>query len=105
MHRITTPIHTYILPIQTSECDEIEVTYKQKCLIKTFLYDGTLPDGMTLDGKNVIIKLTQEQTKALKSAYDLTSQVRVRTNDGNVLASQIFDIKVDEVLSEEILNG
>lgn len=104
MYRVTTPTHTFTLPIQTATCDEIEVTYKQGSLVKIFHYeDNTLPEGMTLDGKDVIIKLSQTDTKAFASAFPLRVQVRVLTNDGDVFASQIFTLSVDEVLSEAVL--
>ena len=105
MYRVTTATHIFTLPIQTGTCSEIEVTYKQSDITKTFLYENdTLPDGMTLDGKNVIIKFTQEQTKEFLSAFPVTAQVRVLTNDGDVFASQMFYISVDDTLSERILS-
>ena len=59
LNQATTPIHTFKLPMDTSECDKIEVAYKQGykkiCIEKD-------DDEMTLDGNNVIIMLTQEQS-------------------------------------------
>lgn len=58
MYRVTTPTHTFTLPIETSECSAIQVTYKQSCKTLVKLYsDGVLSDGMTINGKDVIINL------------------------------------------------
>ena len=104
MYRVTTPTHTFTLPIQTSTCKEVEVTYKQNDHVERFHYqDQTLPEGMTLDGKNVIIHFTQEQTKRFLPIYPIAAQVRVLTNDDEVFASQMFTLYIDDVLSERIL--
>lgn len=104
MYRVTTPTHTFTLPIQTSSCAEVQVTYKQNATSLIFHYqDGTLPDGMTFDGKKVIIRLTQEQTRAFNPRIQTLTQVRVLTNGGDAYASQIFSITVNDVLNEEVL--
>ena len=104
MYRATTPIHTFTLPIQTSNCKEIQVTYKQgpTMLVKHY-QDGTLPEGMTLDGKQVIIKLTQEETLKFCSKDAARVQVRVLTTDDSAYASQPFKVSITNVLNEEIL--
>ena len=104
MYRVTTPTHTFTLPIQTATCKEIQVTYKQgETTILKHYQNATLPSGMTLDGKNVIIKLTQEETKAFNARFGVVAQVRVLTNDDDAFASQIFTVSVNDVLNEEIL--
>lgn len=106
MYRATTPIHTFTLPIQTSNCKEIQVTYKQGPTILVKHYqDGTLPEGMTLDGRKVIIKLIQEETLKFcqKDSAPAEVQVRVLTTDDSVYASQRFKVAVTNVLNEEIL--
>lgn len=104
MYRVTTPTHTFTLPIETSSCKEIQITYRQRSteLVKHY-QDSTLPSGMTLDGKNVIIRLTQEETKAFQ-AKPAEVQVRVLTTGEDAYASQVFKIWIDEVLNEEILS-
>lgn len=104
MYRVTTPTHKFTLPIQTSTCKEIQVTYKQDevSLIKHY-QNNTLPEGMTLNGKEVIVQLTQEETKAFKPGSGIYAQVRVLTNDELAYASQMFNVFVDNVLNEEIL--
>lgn len=104
MYRVTTPTHTFTLPIQTGTCEVILVTYEQDGIKVTKKYaNGTLPSGMTLDGKNVVIRLTQEETKLFKSDDFAFAQVRVLTNAGDSFASRQFPLFVEEVQSEEIL--
>ena len=103
MYRVTTPTHTFTLPIQTSSCKEVQVTYKQNNTELVFHYqDGTLPDGMTFDGKDVIIRLSQEQTKAFKP-FIVQTQVRVLTTGNDAYASQVFNVSINEVLNDEVL--
>ena len=104
MYRVTTPSFTFTLPIDTSACKEIQVTYKQDKidLIKHY-QNGVLPSGMTLQNKDVIIKLTQEETKTFRPGYGIYVQLRVLTTDNEAYASQKFTILVDDVLNEEIL--
>lgn len=104
MYRVTTPTHTFTLPDNTSSYDEIQVTYKQNNVVLTKHYqDEVLPSGMTLNGKNVIIRLTQEETKAFNPRMAVLAQVRVLTGSGDAYASEIFSIDVKDVLNEEIL--
>ena len=105
MYRATTPTHQFILPFDTSECKEIQVTYKQggKSIIKHY-QDGTIPPGMTLDGENVFIRLTQEETLTFKPGKSVKAQIRVLTETNDAMASQKFDIKLNDVLNEEILS-
>ena len=104
MYRVTTPYLTFTLPIQTSTCKEVLVTIKQNATELTKHYEnGTMPDGMSFDGKNVIVKLTQAETKAFNSNVSALTQIRVLTNADDAYASQVFNIKVSDVLNEEIL--
>lgn len=103
MYRVTTPTHTYTLPIETSNCKEILVSYKQNnVLLEKHYQDGTLPSGMTLNGNDVIVNLTQAETKAFKNGK-IDVQVRVLTNANKAFASQMFTITHKDVINEEIL--
>lgn len=103
MYRVTTPTHTLTLPIDTATCDEIQVTYKQDKVVLVKHYENNIvPDGMTLDGEDVVIKLTQEETKKFKADRSALLQVRVRVGE-NVYASRTFKMPVGAVLNEEIL--
>lgn len=104
MYRVTTPYLTFTLPIQTSTCKEVLVTIKQNETTLTKHYENsTMPSGMSFDGKNVIVKLTQEETKAFNPKVSALTQIRVLTNADDAYASQVFSLKVSDVLNEEIL--
>lgn len=103
MYRVTTPTHTYTLPIETSSCKEILVSYRQNNVVLEKHYqDGTLPSGMTLNGNDVIVNLTQAETKEF-SKGKIDAQVRVLTNANKAFASQIFTVTHKDVINEEIL--
>lgn len=104
MYRVTTPTDTFVLPIETATCNVILVTYKQgKVKIKKKYANGELPEGMTLDGKNVVIRLTQEETKTFDAEEFAFAQIRVLTNAGDSFSSRQFPLFIEEVQSEEIL--
>ena len=103
MYRATTPTHIFTLPIDTSDCAEIQVSYQQGNFkfIKHY-QDGVLPQGMTLDGNDVNIYLTQEDTKKFKKGK-ASVQIRVLTVLGKAMASQWMEVSVFDVISEDIL--
>ena len=104
MYQATTPNHTYKLPIATSSCKTIQVSYKQGDKQLIWQSDGAdLPDGMTFDGNKVIIRLTQEQTLGFNTKAPVTSQVRALTDDDDAFISRKFRISVKEAQNKEIL--
>ena len=104
MYRATTPTHTVGFPVDTSTCEIIKVIYKQggTKLIKQKTNSET-PEGMTLDGNKVVIKLTQEETMLFNAKSFVRVQVRVKKTNGDVFNSQKWAIHVDDGLDEEIL--
>lgn len=104
MYRATTPKHIFTLPILTSDCKDILVTYAQKCkvVLEKYMNDGNLPSGMTLDGNDVIVVLTQEEANKFKSEL-ATVQIRILTNGGKACASRHFSISVKGVDNDSVL--
>lgn len=104
MIRVTTATHTFTLPIATNTCDEIQLTYKQynRKLVKHY-HDGLLPEGMTLDGNDIVQVLSQQETSMFEEG-DVKVQVRVLTKAGKVLGSKEMNIDVLDTLNEEILS-
>ena len=104
MYRVTTPTHTFSLPMATSECEVIQVTYKQQdeVVLSKQYDDGVLPSGMTLDGNDVILNLTQAETKKFVKGKAKV-QVRALTGEGKALASDNFEFQVYDVNNEDIL--
>lgn len=104
MYPGSTPKHTYKLPIDTSTCNVVQVTYTQGDTQLVWQSNGaTLPDGMTFDEKKVIIRLTQEQTFKFEPKKWATSQVRVLTTAGDAFVSKEFKIDVKVTQNKEIL--
>ena len=104
MYRVTTPEHTFTLPQNASAYDVIQITYKQGATkITKTCEDGVTPQGVTIDGKNVVVMLTQAETKKFRAGGALTVQVRALTLGGKAYASDRFPIEVKEVNNEEIL--
>lgn len=104
MYRATTPTHTFTLPMDTSNCLEILVTYKQgNVQLDKHYQDNIIPDGMTLDGADVSVRLTQQETLMFKRD-EVSAQVRVLTTQNQAMASQKFKIRVHDVLNEDILS-
>lgn len=103
MVRVTTPVHTFTLPFDTSLCDAIEVVYKQfyKKLVKRY-ENGKLPDGMELNGKDIVITLSQEETGRF-SKGTAKIKIRVLTKSGRVLPSDEMEIDIEDTFSEDIL--
>ena len=99
MFRATTPTHIFALPFDTSQLKEIRVTYAQggeTILSKT-------EADCTLNGKEIRIQLTQEETLLFKPER-VYIQLRVLTTDGNVMASNIATVYADNCLDEEVLS-
>lgn len=102
-YKVTTPTNTFVLPFDTSECSVIQITYTQKKKqLKKQYENGQLPAGVTLDEKNVIVNLTQEETKCFEVGT-VEAQVRVLTTGGKAYASKSFKIGVMKVNNEEVL--
>ena len=104
MYRVTTQTHTFVLPIQTSTCKEILLTYRQgdKELDKHY-ENGVLPDGMTLYKNEVIQELTQEETKLFCDGF-VQAQIRVLTTEDKSHASQVFNIYMNKTLNDVVLS-
>lgn len=104
MYRVTTPTHSFTLPSDTSDYTEIQVSYKQgdTKLVKHY-ENGQLPEGMTLDGNVVKIRLSQTETKAF-SKGQVYAQVRTLDANGDAYASVQFELYVNDVISEDILS-
>lgn len=103
---VTTWIDTFKLPIDTSSCSIIQITYAQGNykIVKEYK-NGQVPAGMTLNGKFVVSKLNQTETKGFNDKTMAKAQIRVLTNSGDVFASMIFSFYVGETLNEEILTN
>lgn len=99
MIRGSTPTHTFSLPISTDLIKSLRLTYVQSgrtVLEKT-------EKEVRMNGKQISLKLTQEETLAFDISYRVKIQLKVLTADGSVLVSQIFEQSAESVLNEEVL--
>ena len=60
-------------------------------------------EACTLDGENITITLTQEETLKLNHTCNVQIQVRGLTHDGVAFRSKIVTTAVGKILNEEIL--
>lgn len=100
MIRATTPTHVFTFPsgMSTADMSEILLTYSQggKPVIEKNKSD------LTIQPNKVSIRLTQEEVNMFDAGV-VQIQMRAKNMSGDVMASQIFKVKVKQVLNEEIL--
>lgn len=99
MIRGTTPTHTFQIPFNTNLLKEIRISYAQR--------DAVVVEKSTedckLDGMNITVKLTQEETLRFSENVVAALQLRVLLNDGNVLATPVLRLDVGELLQDEVI--
>lgn len=114
MYRVTTPTHKFIFSEPVSDCRELLVTYSQYGHImlekhkSDFEFETEEVDGDTLYTATVV--LTQEETKRFNVKLPernegtfVQCQVRILYDNGTALASDVVNVKLKDVLNEEIL--
>lgn len=99
MTRGTTPLHTFTLPKDVSEYSNFIITYRQN--------SGTVlekkPEQCLVEGKEIKVRLTQEETLLFDSGQKAFVQIRVINEEGVAEASGVFSFPVNSVLNETIL--
>ncbi len=99
MIRGTTPTHTFTLPFDVSAIKEIKITYAQggkQIFCKR-------REDCVLDGMTVQTTLTQEETFMLDCKRLVEVQIRVRTVEGEVVATDPIPVTVGKCLDDEVL--
>lgn len=104
MYRATTPDHTFRFKFQADTCAIIRVAYAQNGKLKFVkkYVNGVADSGMVLDGTDVIITLTQEETKMFSEGH-AGVQIRAMNSAGKVVASGKFVVSVEGVYDDEIM--
>lgn len=97
--RGTTPTHTFTLPFNTGICTIVKVIYAQDNVV-ILEKEG---EACKCNGNTVTIKLTQEDTFKFNCKKSVQIQMRVVTNDGESLVSDIKYIGARECLDSEVL--
>ena len=100
MYRYTTETLVFELPIDTSDIVEAFITLYQSST-DTRLERSI--DEMTKSGKELKVRLTQEETALFKAKNTCRVQLRVRDSLGNAYASRVFKIDVNDVMKEGVI--
>lgn len=99
MRRASTPLHEFEIPIDPTTISKIKLTYSQDDKI---VLEKSKDDLTNTGDEWWRIELTQEETNLFKS--DLAEvQIRVLTNEGKSIPSQIMKIYVGPVLNDEVM--
>lgn len=99
MLRGTTPTHVFTLPFDTETVKDVQIIYVQggkEKLTKS-------KDDCTLDGNEIAVKLTQEETFSFDDGKCVKVQVRVLTQSDDVLISPVMLVECEECLFCEVL--
>ena len=95
----TTPTHIFRLPIDTGTIRQLRITYSQN---DSVVLEATEAD-VTLDGSEIRYRLTQEATLKFNPGSRVELQLKVLTEDGNVMASKVMQLSVSKILNTEVL--
>ena len=99
MIRGTTPLCEFTLPFETSLLAEAWVTFSQNGEV---VLDREL-ETCECSGCTLAVKLTQEETLLLDCNCKTEIQVRVRTLEGEALASDIIKVGTDRILKDGVI--
>lgn len=104
MIRGTTPTHIFTIPFDTDSVKEILLTYAQNTYTKkeNVLFEKTTADCV-LDGNQIRVELTQEETFMFECKSIAQVQLRILTKAGKALASDVLKIPVETCLSKVVL--
>lgn len=100
MRRATTPTHTFTFPaeVPVTGLDEILITYSQDG--KTIL--EKTDENLTINDEDNSVTYTLNQDESLKFAPGKALiQVRAKSDNGTILASQMLWMEVKPVLNSE----
>ena len=94
----TTPTHTFEVPFSVDTIEYVRIVYAQagvEVLVKE-KYD------CEMEGHQISVKLTQEETFLFNPKLHVEAQIRVLTVDREAFASDIMRIVPYRVLGEEV---
>lgn len=99
MIRGTTPTHIFTLPFEVSEIAALSVTYKQNGEV---VFKKKMAD-CTLEGNNVTVELTQEETLQFAERNNVEIQLKAKNAAGKVIAHSVKTIPVERILDDEVI--
>lgn len=102
MYRGTTPTITFTLPIEANKIDVMYITFAQKTTKysedSVVIFEKTLAD-CRVDGKDVHLTLSEEDTLKLSSHKDVEIQIRAASGESK-MASPVYTEPVCRILKE-----
>ena len=98
MIRGTTPTFAFNLPFDTSMIKSAYITIRSKGIEVE-----KAKEDCVFSGKTISTTLTQEETLKLPKSQVAEIQLRVTTNNGEAMASDIYSVKVEEILKEGVI--
>ena len=99
MEKGTTPLHTFTLPIDTDTITKLRIIYAQNGSV-ILTKEKT---DCTLEGNQIKVKLSQEDTFKFASSCPVEIQLRVVLTDGEAYKSEIKRVTVGRCLDNEVL--
>lgn len=99
MYRGTTPTLVFTLPIEASSVTVLNIAIAQ---IGRVVISRSL-DDVVIDGNDVKMTLTEEETLQLRAGFELSIQVRAGVGESR-MASQVFRVPVERILQEGMLS-
>lgn len=101
MRRGTTPTITLRVPeLKLEDCEEIWATFKQPKNVE--ITKKKSDKNVEIIGNDMIIQFTQEETLLFKTGI-VYAQIRCVTKNGQVLATKIDNLNINQILKDEIL--
>lgn len=99
MRQGTTPTHIFDLPFDTGDVERLEITYEQndKVVLQKQKND------CTLEGNEVSVKLTQEETFLFEAGTNIIAQIHAVSVYGDAVNSDEVYIRCLESRSGEVL--
>lgn len=99
MRRGTTPTHIFKLPFTTEYVSKVKIAYKQDTAV--VLRKNT--EDCKLEDDRVSVTLTREESLLFNSQAFVKVQLEAELREGGTLVSDIFVLRVAELLCEEAL--
>lgn len=99
MRRGTTEPITFTVPFDTQEIKTLNIAFSQ---MGEVVLEKSLSD-VSLNGNEILLNMTQEDTLALHHRSMVFIQLRVLKKDGSAHASDVERDYVDEILRDGVL--
>lgn len=87
-----------IIPCDINNLEKIYVTFKQG----KYEFEKSM-DQLNTSDETLFIKLSQDETLQLDAMKNVLIQVRAKTKDENVIASNIKSVPVEDILKEGMI--